>query len=366
MLLRFDSNYHFVVPEFSEETDFKLLFNKAVEEFKEAKAVGVATRPVVLGPVSFLVLGKAAKEARAAFQPITLLSKLLPLYKQLLGDLKAAGADWVQVDEPILVLDAAGNYEKQFAFAYAELVPVAPKILLATYYGRLESNLSFVAKLPVAGLHIDLDRAPGQLDEVLSAVKSTQLKLSLGLVSGRNIWKTDMGAAVKLGQKAIDVLGDDRVIVATSSSLLHTPVTLAAEKKLTAEQKDWFAFALEKASEVSVIAAVLSGSQDSKVAEAYEANKASIAKRRDFERNSDDAVRKRVAAITPDMLNRRNPFAVRKEVQKQKLNLPKFPTTTIGSFPVSTILARRDHLTDMEPFSANQGDSYRTCQAYQG
>lgn len=330
---RFDSNYHFVVPEFSEETEFKLLFNKAVEEFKEAQAAGVTTRPVVLGPVSFLVLGKAAKEAKLGFQPVSLLPKLLPVYKQLLADLKAAGAEWVQVDEPILVLDVAANYDQTFQAAYSQLVPVSPSILLTTYYGRLDSNVNFIPKLGVAGLHIDLDRAPEQLPKVLEVVKSTNIVLSLGLVSGRNIWKTDVAAAVKLGQQAIDVVGADRVIVATSSSLLHTPVTLAAEKKLTAEQKDWFAFALEKAEEVHTIAAVLSGSRDAKVTAAYEANKTSIAKRREFERTSDDAVRKRVASITPDMLNRKSPFAVRKEVQKQKLNLPKFPTTTIGSFP---------------------------------
>ncbi|KAI0091982.1 5-methyltetrahydropteroyltriglutamate-homocysteine S-methyltransferase [Irpex rosettiformis] len=329
----FDSNYHFVVPEFSEETDFKLLFNKAVEEFKEAQALGINTRPVVLGPISFLVLGKAAKEAKPGFQPISLLPKLLPVYKQLLSELKAAGAEWVQVDEPILVLDSASNYEKEYVAAYTELAPVSPKIVIATYYGRLDSNVNIVAQLPVAGLHIDLARAPAQLDSVLAAVKPTQLILSLGLVNGRNIWKTDIEAAVKLGQKAIATLGAERVIAATSSSLLHTPVTLAAEDRLTPEQKDWFAFALEKAEEVHVIAAVLSGSQDPKVTAAYEANKASIARRRDFERNSDDAVRQRVAAITPDLLKRKSPFAVRKEVQKQKLNLPKFPTTTIGSFP---------------------------------
>ncbi|KAJ3488362.1 hypothetical protein NLI96_g2877 [Meripilus lineatus] len=329
----FDSNYHFVVPEFSEETDFKLNFNKAVEEFNEAKALGVATRPVVVGPISFLALGKASKDAKPGFQPISLLPKLLPVYKQLLSDLKNAGAEWVQVDEPVLVLDSASLYEKEFAEAYATLAPVSPKILLATYYGRLDSNLSFVAKLPISGLHIDLDRAPGQLDEVIAAVKSSNVVLSLGLVSGRNIWKSDFQAALKLGQKAVDALGGDRVIVATSSSLLHTPVTLAAEKKLTAEQKDWFSFALEKASEVAILAAALSGSQDSKVAEALEVNKASIAKRRAFETNSDDTVRKRVAAITPDMLERKSPFAVRKEIQKKTLDLPKFPTTTIGSFP---------------------------------
>lgn len=291
----------------------------------------------MLGPISFLALGKPSKDAKPGFQPISLLPKLLPVYKQLLSDLKAAGAEWVQVDEPILVLDVAANFEKQFTAAYAELAPVAPKILLATYYGRLDSNLSFVAKLPIAGLHVDLDRAPGQLDDVIAAVKPTSIVLSLGLVSGRNIWKADFQAVIKLGQKAIDAIGGDRVIVATSSSLLHTPVTLAAEKKLTADQKDWFSFALEKASEVSTIAAVLSGSQDPKVAEAVEANKISIGKRREFETNSDNSVRKRVAAITPDMLERKSPFAVRKEIQRKHLDLPRFPTTTIGSFPVSVL-----------------------------
>ncbi|KAF9247309.1 cobalamin-independent synthase [Melanogaster broomeanus] len=329
----FDSNYHYVVPELSEETDFKLLYNKALQEYKEAKALGVVTRPVVLGPVSYLVLGKAAKEASADFQPISLLSKILPVYKQLLSELKAAGVDSVQLDEPVLVLDKAADLDKQYATAYAELVPVAPKIMLTTYFSRLDSNVKFVAKLPVAGLHIDLVRAPAQLDEVVAAVKPTSIVLSLGVVSGRNIWKCDFNTAIKQGQSAIAALGEDRVIIATSSSLLHTPVTLASEKKLTAEQKDWFSFALEKVSEVATIAAVLSGSQDSKVAAALEANRVSIAKRREFEHTSDDAVRKRVAAITPDMYHRKSPFAIRKEVQAKKLNLPKFPTTTIGSFP---------------------------------
>jgi len=335
---RFDSNYHFVVPEFSDETEFKLNFNKAVEEFKEAQAAGITTRPVVLGPISFLLLGKPSKGAKPGFQPITLLSKLIPLYEVLLADLKAAGADWVQVDEPILVLDSAANLESQFTAAYTALSKVAPKILLTTYFARLDTNVNYIAKLPIAGLHIDLDRVPGQIDDVLAAIKATSIILSLGLVSGRNIWKNDFTASIKIGQKAIDALGADRIIVATSSSLLHTPVTLAAEDKLTPEQKDWFSFALEKASEVAIIAAALSGSQDPVVAAALEANKASIAKRREFERTSDDTVRKRVAAITPDMLDRKSPFSVRKEIQAKHLNLPKFPTTTIGSFPVSTFL----------------------------
>ena len=337
VFFRFDSNYHFVVPEFSDETGFKLNFNKAVEEFKEAKAAGINTRPVVLGPISFLVLGKADKDATPGFQPITLLPKLIPVYETLLADLKAAGAEWVQVDEPVLVLDSAATLESQFSTAYTALSKVAPKILLTTYFARLDSNLTYIAKLPIAGLHIDLDRAPGQLDEVLTALKPTTIVLSLGLVSGRNIWKTDYDAAIKLGQKATDTLGPDRVIVATSSSLLHTPVTLASEKKLTEQEKDWFSFALEKASEVTIIAAVLSGSQDPTIAAALEANKISISKRRQFEHSSDDAVRRRVAAITPEQLERKSKFTIRQELQAKHLNLPKFPTTTIGSFPVCCI-----------------------------
>jgi 5-methyltetrahydropteroyltriglutamate--homocysteine methyltransferase len=312
-----------------------LNFNKAVEEFREAKAAGITTRPVILGPISFLILGKASKDAKPGFQAISLLPKILPVYKQLLTELKAAGAEWVQIDEPILVLDSATNLEKQYLAAYNELAPVAPQILLTTYFARLDSNVTYIAKLPIAGLHIDLDRAPGQLDSVVEAIKPTKIVLSLGLVSGRNIWKTDFAAAIKLAQKAVDALGQDRVIIATSSSLLHTPVTLASENKLTPEQKDWFSFALEKAAEVAIIAAAVSGSQDPKIAAALEANRTSIAARRKFESTSDDTVRKRVAAITPDQLDRKNPFAVRQEVQKKHLDLPKFPTTTIGSFPVS-------------------------------
>jgi 5-methyltetrahydropteroyltriglutamate--homocysteine methyltransferase len=287
--------------------------------------------------VSYLWLGKASKDAQQGFRPITLLPKLLPVYKQLLTDLKAAGVEWVQVDEPILVLDAAAQLEKEYTTAYAELAPVAPKILLTTYFSRLDSNLNYIVKLPIAGLHIDLDRAPQQLDEVIAAVAPTKIVLSLGVVSGRNIWKTDFAVAIKQVQKAVDGLDKERVIVATSSSLLHTPVTLESEKQLTPEQKDWFSFALEKASEVATIAAVVSGSQDAKVAAALEANKVSIAKRREFESTSDDTVRKRVAGITPDQFHRKSPFSTRQEIQKKRLNLPKFPTTTIGSFPVSPL-----------------------------
>jgi 5-methyltetrahydropteroyltriglutamate--homocysteine methyltransferase len=345
----FDSNYHFVVPEFDDEVEFKLTFNKALAEFKEAKELGITTRPVVLGPITYLALGKASKSAAAGFTPIALLPKILPVYKQLLAELKEAGAEWVQIDEPILVTDLGANYESQYKSAYPELANVGPKLMLTTYYYRLESNLTFLSKLPIAGLHIDLDRAPEQLDATIAAVKDTPIVLSLGVVSGRSVWKTDFEKVIAYGKKAVDVLGDSRVVIATSSTLLHIPITLANENKLTAEQKDWFSFALEKASEVAIIAAALSGSTDPKITAALAENKISIAKRREFEKQSDDTVRKRVAAITPDQYERKSPFLVRKKAQQAKLNLPKFPTTTIGSFPqTKEIRQARAKLTKSE------------------
>jgi len=357
--LRFDSNYHYVVPEFSEETDFKLNYNKALNEYKEAQAAGITTRPVIIGPISYLLLGKKDKTAPSGFQLVSLLSKLIPIYKKLLSELKTEGVESVQIDEPILVLDSAAALEKEYTATYAELAPISPKIVLTTYFARLDSNINFIAKLPIYGLHIDLDRAPDQLEDVLSATRDTRILLSLGVVSGRNIWKTDLAAAIKSVQAAIDALGTDRVIVATSSSLLHTPVTLASEKKLTEEQKDWFSFATEKARETSVISAASSGSQDVEVTAALEANRKSIAARRQFEQNSDDTVRRRVDAITPEMLERKSPFSIRKDIQAKHLNLPKFPTTTIGSFPVRVLSYQYSQFDSF--YIANQRNPPGSC-----
>lgn len=313
---------------------FKVNKNKFLDEYNEAKALGVETRPVLLGPISFLVLSKVAREASPDFNTISLLSQILPLYVNILSELKAAGAEWVQMDEPILVLDSALQYQNQFTQAYAELEEAAPKIMLTTYFGRLGDNLNFTAKLKISGLHVDLDREPQQLDSVIAAIKTTNIVLSLGYISGRSVWKNNMASTIANAQKAIAALTSDRVIIATSSSLIHTPVTLSSETQITPEQKDWFSFAVEKAREVAVIAASLSGSQAADVALALEANKVSVQKRLEFEKNSDDSVRKRVAAISPDMLERRSPYPVRREAQRKYLSLPKFPTTTIGSFPV--------------------------------
>ncbi|BGP56759.1 hypothetical protein JCM8202_004467 [Rhodotorula sphaerocarpa] len=330
----FDSNYHYIKSEVSSHTEFRLNDTKPVDEFLEAKEAGIQTRPVLVGPITALLLGKAGRDEpnRASFEPISLLNKLVPVYGELLKKLQDAGATEVQIDEPSLVMDVTSGLAKEYQATFEALSQAAPglKITLATYFGRLDKNVEFVAKLPVSALHIDLDRAPGQLDEVLAAVKPTQLKLSLGLVSGRNIWKNDFAASLAIAKKAVEVLGQDRIVVATSSSLLHTPVTLANESRLSADVKDWFSFATEKAAEVAVLAKALSGAD---VQAALDANKKSIDARRAFESNSDASVRDRLSKVEPAMYDRQSPFPTRKAAQDKVYDLPTFPTTTIGSFP---------------------------------
>ena len=330
----FDSNYHYLVPEFSENSSFRLNNTKPVDDFVEAKQAGYNPRPVIVGPLTLLWLGKISKEAKSeSFDRFTLLPKLAEVYAELLKKLEAAGAVWVQIDEPILVLEKAQELAKHFQETYEAFNKAAPglKILIATYFGRIENNIDFVKQLPVAGVHVDLDRAPEELDGVLDALAPTKIGISLGLVSGRNIWKNDLAVSIEMAKKAVSKLGLERVEVATSSSLLHTPYTITAEKKLPAEVADWLSFATEKCGEVATIGLALKNAEAAK--ERLEANSKSIAARRSFEKNSDPAVRERVANIKPEDLNRKSAFSQRREIQRQYLKLPPFPTTTIGSFP---------------------------------
>ncbi|SCV73619.1 BQ2448_6049 [Microbotryum intermedium] len=331
----FDSNYHYLKGELSSNTEFKLNDTKPVDEFEEAKAAGITTRPVLLGPITYLLIGKVGRdETSSSFKTLDVLDKLVPVYGEILKKLEAAGATDVQIDEPALALDSTDDLEKEYTSTFEALAKAAPglKITVATYFGRLEKkSIAYVAKLPVHAVHIDLDRAASQLDAVVAAVKPTKLVLSLGLVSGRNIWKNDIAASVETAKKVVAELGADRVVVATSSSLLHTPVTLANESKLKPEVKDWFSFATEKAAEVATIAKAVESPESVKAA--LVANAISIKARRDFEKNSDAAVRERVAAVTEEMYNRQSPFPERIAAQNKVFPLPTFPTTTIGSFP---------------------------------
>ena len=325
----FDSNYHVVKVPHAPSTEFKLNFNQQLVEYEEAKALGITTRPVIFGPITYLSLVAKAREAPADFEPLSLLDKLIPVYKEVLTQLKSAGVEHVQIDEPILVMDKAEAWAAEYKKVYEALAPVAPKITITSSYGRVGKSIDFLKTLPIYALHLDLDREPKQLDGVVAALKPTKINIELGVVSGRNIWKTDLKAAKALAEKAIGELGADRVNVATSSSLLHCPISLKVETKLTAEQMSWLSFAEEKCEEVAALAHALNGKESS----LFEQNTKDIAARREFERTSDSAVRDRVSKINEQMLKRQAEFATRREAQKKHLNLPKFPTTTIGSFP---------------------------------
>lgn len=334
MVKWFDSNYHYVKPTLQDNQVFKLAEQpKAVVEFLEAKEAGITTRPVVLGPVSFLTLAKADRDQTV--DPITKLDDLLPLYVELLAKLKQAGAQDVQIDEPVLVFDLPPKSKAAFKPAYEKLGALgdkAPRLTLATYFGDIVHNIDVLASLQnLHAIHIDLVRHPEQLDTVISALGPNQT-LSAGVVDGRNIWKTNFKAAIEKVEQAIQKLGKDRVVVATSSSLLHVPHTLASEKTLDPEVREWFSFAVEKTSEVALIAkAVTEG--PAAVREQLEANAKSIQSRASSKHTNDPKVSERQAAVTEQLHNRKSAFPVRHAEQGKSINLPLFPTTTIGSFP---------------------------------
>ena len=319
----FDTNYHFIVPEIEPETRLQLGHIKPLQDYLEAKAQGFETRPVILGPVTWLSLAK-----EYGSDPFDLLEEVLALYATVLARLEEAGAEWVQIDEPILVTDLTDRQRRAFTRTYAKLGRAGPKIMLATYFGGLENNLSLAASLPVAGLHIDLARAPEQLDAVVKAVPQNRL-LSLGVVDGRNIWRADLAALLD----RLEPLAAQRdLVLAPSCSLLHVPVDLQLESKLDDELKQWLAFAVQKIEELDLLRRALANGRESVAAELATAARATEA-RKTAARIHDRAVSERIAALTPDMRERRAGHAERVKTQSEVLNLPLFPTTTIGSFP---------------------------------
>ncbi len=326
----FDTNYHYIVPEFTAKQTFSLSSLKPIAEFVEAKAVGVHTRPVLLGPVSFLLLGKAKE---TGFDPLSLLDRLLPVYESVLRQLAQAGAVWIQLDEPALALDTRDEARKAFTSAYERLSEVSSdlRILVGTYFEELGANLPTALGLPVAALHLDLVRAPQQLDKVLKSIPSG-LQLSLGVIDGRNIWKTDLGYALNLVEHASAAIGSDRVLIAPSCSLLHTPADLDAEKQIDDELREWLAFAKQKLEEVIVLERAVLGGRDA-ILEVLERNWQVMESKKRSPRIHDPEVKARAGSIEDRMTRRKNAYPQRRKLQEQNLKLPLFPTTTIGSFP---------------------------------
>jgi len=324
----FDTNYHYLVPEFSVDQQFQLGWEQLFEETEEARALGHNVKPVIIGPLTYLWLGKTKG---ADFDKLDLLDRLLPLYGQIFARLAALGVEWVQIDEPILVLDLPQDWKNAFERAYNQIQRDPLTKLLATYFGGLEENLGLAANLPVDGLHIDLVRAPDQYPTILDRLPAYKV-LSLGVVNGRNVWRCDLQNALATLRHAHERLGD-RLWVAPSCSLLHSPVDLGREDQLDSELKSWLAFAVQKCEEVAVLAQAVSEPEAPQVLRALAQSRSVQTSRAASPRIHKPEVQTRVAAITAKDAQRQSPFAQRIAKQRGKLDLPLFPTTTIGSFP---------------------------------
>jgi 5-methyltetrahydropteroyltriglutamate--homocysteine methyltransferase len=332
----FDTNYHYIVPEFTADQKFSLLNKKVITEFLEAKAQGFTTKPVLIGPVSYLLLGKEKQEG---FHRIDLLSSLLPVYLEIIGQLVSNGAAYIQFDEPCLSLEITENEQLAIEKTYQTIAEKFPKlhIILASYFECYGDNLPTVLNLPIQTLHLDLVRCPSQIDDVLASdFPSSKTNLSLGVVDGRNIWKNDFQDSLSIIKKALDAIGADRVWIAPSCSLIHCPCDLTFEtdeKSLRPEVKDWLAFAKQKINEVVTLKQLANGENLELADVKLRSNIESNAKRKTSPLIHNQNVKQRVANITEKDAQRHDDFQVRKLEQRKALNLPLFPTTTIGSFP---------------------------------
>lgn len=334
----FDTNYHYIVPEFTANTEFKLDASRLLEQLAEARQQGVQAKPVIIGPVTYLWLGKAKDDS----DKLALLERLLPVYAQLLEQLAAQGVEWVQIDEPILVAELDTAWQHALNLAYHRLKSSRVKLLLATYFGALRENLPLASQLPVAGLHLDAINAREEVLPLLNQLPA-HVVLSLGIINGRNIWKTDLTATLDWLEPIARRLGE-RLWIAPSCSLLHVPVDLASEQKLDDETQSWLAFALQKLDELNVVAKALNQGRDAVAAELVK-NLAAITSRRNSPRVTNPKVKAALENITPAMGQRQNPYPVRAKKQTALLNLPAYPTTTIGSFPQTAEIrqARRQY-----------------------
>ncbi|RXM41219.1 5-methyltetrahydropteroyltriglutamate--homocysteine S-methyltransferase [Chryseobacterium sp. CH21] len=330
----FDTNYHYIVPEFYKNQQFKLSSDKIFNEFAGAKQAGINAKPVIIGLVSYLLLGKEKEEG---FDKLDLAGNLLPVYTEILTKLQDQGAEWIQFDEPFLALDLTEKAKEAYLSVYAEIRKRFPKLkfIIATYFDGLKDNASLAVSLPVNTLHIDLVRNPEQLDDILNVIPES-LSLSLGVIDGRNIWKNDYEKSLSFIRKAVEKLGSERIFIAPSCSLLHSPCDLDFETSLNPEIKNWLAFAKQKVAEVVILKELAAGTENEQVLEAFEENKKAIESRRTSSLIHNNQVKQRANAVTEKDAQRINTFKIRKEEQQEVLQLPLFPTTTIGSFPQTT------------------------------
>lgn len=337
----FDTNYHYLVPELTQDQDFIARPGHWVSQYEEAKALGIETRPVIIGPFTFLRLSKGAE------RPYELLERLLPAYEEILNRLAAAGAHEVQIDEPALVMDQSDTDLEVFEHALTELAIAAiPGLTVATYFAGLDQadTLRRLARMPLHEVHLDLVRAPDQLDPAIAAFSGSGMRLSLGLVDGRNVWITDPDPALARFDTAAAALGEENLTIATSCSMLHIPYEAAGETGIDPEVRSWLAFASERLDELALLkraAPASAGERETMLA----LPRGIIRERRESEHTGNRAVRDRVAGLEEGHYGRSEPYAVRRSAQRERLPLPDLPATTIGSFPQTGQIrdVRRQH-----------------------
>ncbi|GLT48391.1 hypothetical protein SLA2020_220210 [Shorea laevis] len=336
----FDTNYHFIVPELGPDVKFSYASHKAVNEYKEAKDLGIETVPVLIGPVSYLLLSKPAKGVEKSFSLLSLIDKILPIYKEVICELKAAGATWIQFDEPTLVLDLESHQLQAFTHAYSELESILSglQVLVQTYFADVtaEAYKTLTCLKGVSGFGFDLVRGTKTLDLIKGGFPSGKL-LFAGVVDGRNIWANDLASSLSILHPLEGIVGKDKVVVSTSCSLLHTAVDLVNETKLDKELKSWLAFAAQKVLEVNALAKALVGQKDEAI---FSSNATAHASRKSSPRVTNEAVQKAAAALKGSDHRRATNVSARLDAQQKKLNLPLLPTTTIGSFPQTMDLRR--------------------------
>jgi 5-methyltetrahydropteroyltriglutamate--homocysteine methyltransferase len=323
----FDTNYHYLVPEFESDMDFRLSTEWLFDEVEEARAMGLHPKPALIGPVTYLYLGK---EKTPGFSRLELLPRLLPVYEEILRRLESQGVQWVQMEEPALVLDLPETFLAAYRDTYARLAAVGPKLLLTTYFDSVAERADLVKELPVAGIHLDAVRAPGSLAAFLADFPADRV-LSVGIVDGRNVWRTNLVHALDLLEPLREVL-QERLWLAPSCSLLHVPIDLAPETELDEELGSWLAFAVQKLDELAILDKGLRLGREA-IRKELEENARVMESRRASPRIQDRSVRERLDRLTESDFTRHSPFAERNPLQRQRLRLPLFPTTTIGSFP---------------------------------
>jgi 5-methyltetrahydropteroyltriglutamate--homocysteine methyltransferase len=328
----FDTNYHYIVPEFTKDTKFQFSFSKIIDQYLEAKELGINTRPVIIGPVSFLLLGKSYD----GIDQFDLLDNLLEIYQEIITKLVDNGAEWIQIDEPFLATENLTDklkaiYNKSYEF----LAKISgAKLMATTYFSDLRDNLKFVSELPVAGLHFDLTKSDLTIDTILGSFPKDKI-ISLGLINGCNIWKNDVKKSLISIHKAKKSIDSDRIIIAPSCSLLHVPVDLDVEDNLHPELKNWLSFGKQKLREIKFLANVANEGEENYSA-AIEANYDAISSRDASKLIHNVEVKERARNFDLKNSNRDSDFDSRNKIQKEYYNFPALPTTTIGSFPQTT------------------------------